>query len=156
MKVEIIEMRKAKNFELISWALFFFSYVVYLLLASLVGKEQKKTNFDGFFCCHQKNHRRKQQKHKKVSHFGSRSRVLMALQWPSNVEQPSYFVCQPTPLSHSEAKKREKVEKVLEHVFLSGGRGREAGNVRRREWNSSKLCSHSMKLNNEEFSRGMP
>lgn len=99
---------ESKNFELISWALFFFPCVVYLLLASLVGKEQKKTNFDGFFCCHQKNHRRKQQKHKKVSHFGSRSRVSMALQWPSNVEQPSYVVCQPTPLSHSEAKEREK------------------------------------------------
>lgn len=82
MKVEIIEMLESKNFELISWALFFFSCVVYLLLASLVGKEQKKDKLRRLLLLSSKNHRRKQQKHKKVSHFGSRSRVSMALQQP--------------------------------------------------------------------------
>lgn len=86
-----------------------------------------------------KNHRRKQQKHKKVSHFGSRSRVSMALQWPLNDEQPSYVACQPTPLSLSEANERKKVAKVLEHVFLSSGWGQGVGNVRRQEWNSLRI-----------------
>lgn len=72
--------------------------------------------------------------------------------------EASYVVCQATPLSHSEAKERRKLEKSLNMCSrVAVGRGNEKpGMCVDKNGILSELCSHSMKLNNEEFTRGTP